>query len=140
MGNIKTDLVVVQGNLNVQHCVNLLNINLPFMQNSGPGLTFQDDNTRPHTALTTANFLAQNNVNVLPWLALSPDMNPIEHIWDELGRRVRTNHQINNVQDLTRALQLEWQALPNVLIRRYVNSMRQRICACIASNGGHTRY
>ena len=86
------------------------------MQNFGPGLTFQHDNARPHTALVTSNFLAQNNVNVLPWPALSPEMNPIEHIWDELGRRARISHQINNVQNLTRALQLEWQALPNVLI------------------------
>ena len=108
MGNVKTDLVIVQGNLNAQRYVNLLNNNLlPFMQNFGPGLTFQHDNTRPHTALVTANFLAQNNVNVLPWPALSPDMNPIKHIWDELGRRARTNHLINNVQDLTLALQLE---------------------------------
>ena len=108
MGNIKTDLVVVQGNLNAQRYVNLLNNNLlPFMQNFGPGLTFQHNNTRPHTAYASANFLAQNNVNVLSWPALSPDMNPIVHIWDELGRRARTNHQINNVQDLTQALQLD---------------------------------
>ena len=108
MGNVKTDLVIVQGNLNAQRYVNLLNNNLlPFMQNFGPGLTFQHDNTRPHTALVTANFLAQNNVNVLPWPALSPDMNPTKHIWDELGRRARTNHLINNVQDLTLALQPE---------------------------------
>ena len=61
MGNVKTDLVVVQGNLNAQRYVNLLNNNLlPFMQNFGPGFS-----TR-HTALVTANFLAQNNVNVLP--------------------------------------------------------------------------
>ena len=141
MGNIKTDLVVVPGNLNAQCYVNLLNNNLlPFMQNFRPGLTFQHDNARPHTALVTANFLAQNNVNVLPWPALSPDMNPIKHIWDELSPRAGTNHQINNVQDSTQALQLEWQALPNILIRRYVNSMRRRIRACIARNGSHTRY
>ena len=151
MGNVKTDFVVVQGNLNAQRYVNLLNNNLlRFMQNFGPGLTFQQDNARPHTALVTANFLAHNNVNVLPWPALSPDVNPIELIWDdvnpieliwdELGRRARANHQINNVQDLTRALQLEWQAFPNVLIRHYINSMRQGIHACIASNSGHTHY
>ena len=131
MGNVKKYLVVVQGNLNTQRYFNLLNNNLlPFMQNFGPGLIFQNDNARPHTVLVTANFLAQNNMNVLPWPALSPDMNPIKHIWDELGRRARTNHQINNVQDLTRALQLEWQAFPNVLIRRYINSMRKPCMHC----------
>ena len=105
MGNVKTDLVIVKGNLNAQHYVNLLNNNLiQFMQYFGPGLTFQHDNARAHTALVTANFPAQNNMNLLPWPALSPDMNPIKHIWDELGQRARTNHQINNVQDLTQAL------------------------------------
>ena len=60
MGSVKTALVVVQGNLNPQRYVNLLNNNLlPFMQNFPPGLTtFQHDNPRPHTALVTANFLA----------------------------------------------------------------------------------
>ena len=72
MGNVKTDFVIVQDNLNAQRYVNLLNNNLlPFMQNFGPGLTFQHDNARPHTALVTANFLAQNNMNILPWPALS---------------------------------------------------------------------
>ena len=126
--------------ISMLNAVNLLNNSLlPFMQN-WTWLNFSTRHTRPHTAIVTANFLAQNNVNVLPWPALSPDMNPIEHIWDELGRRARTNHPINNLQDLTRTLQLEWQAFPYVLIRRYVNSMKRRMRACIVSNGGHTRY
>ena len=82
MGNVKTDLVVIQRNLNAQRYVNILNNNLlPFMQNFGSDSTFHHDNDRFHTALVSANFLAQNNVNVLPWPALSPDrMTPIEHI------------------------------------------------------------
>ena len=103
------------------------------MQNFGPSLTFQHDNAGPHTSLA-------QNMNILPWLALSPDMNPTEHIWDEFGRRARTSHQIKNVARLNRALQLEWQAFPKVLIRHSINPMRWRIRACIASNGSHTRY
>jgi hypothetical protein len=38
------------------------------------------------------------------------------------------------------ALIQEWGLLPRNLVRRYVCSMRQRITACISSNGGHTRY
>ena len=141
MGGVKTDLVIVQGHLNAQGYINILNNHLlPFIQTHGPGITFQQDNATPHTARITNNFFAQNNVNVLPWPAVSPDLNPIEHIWDELGRRVRANHQINNVNDLIQALQVEWQALPNALIRRYINSMRNRILECIRKNGGHTRY
>jgi hypothetical protein len=88
----------------------------------------------------TANVLPRNQVNVLPSPAVSLDMNPIEHIWDELGRRVKTNHQIDNVNDLARLLQVEPRTLPKVLIRRYVHSMKRRILACIAISWGHTRY
>jgi len=38
----------------------------------------------PHTARLTQAFLARHDVNVLPWSACSPEMNPIEHLWDLL--------------------------------------------------------
>ena len=43
------------------------------------------DNARPHVARICRQFLNRYNVNVLPWPAVSPDMNSIEHIWDYLG-------------------------------------------------------
>ena len=98
------------------------------------------DNARPHTAAATRRVLAAHNVDVLDWPANSPDLNPIEHVWDELGRRVRTNHAINTVHDLAAALQVEWNTLPAPFIQRYVDSMRCRITTCIAQNGGHMRY
>ena len=119
MGNLKTDLVIIPGNVNA-HINVLNNTMLPFMQNNGPGI-FQHGNARPHTARVTTQYFAQNNVNVLPWPALSPDMNPIEHVWDELGWRARSKHQINTINDLQNALLLEWQRIPNTLILRYVN-------------------
>lgn len=140
MGNLKTDLVIIQGNLNAQGYINLLNNTLmPFLHQNQPAI-FQQDNARPHTALITTQFLAQNNVDVMPWPAVSPDLSPIENIWDELGRTARANHQIHNVNDLRNALLVEWQRIPNALVQRYVNSMRRRILKCIRANGGHTGY
>ena len=77
------------------------------------------DNARPHTARLTQNYLARHNVNVLQWPACSPDMNPIEHFWDILGRRARENYVINNINDLRAALIQEWNAIPNDIVRRY---------------------
>ena len=98
------------------------------------------DNARPHVARICRQFLYRNNVNVLPWPAVSPDMNPIEHIWDYLGRKVPARGNAHNLRDLENALIQEWNNIPNVVIRRYVRSMRGRLAACINSRGGHTRY
>ena len=80
---------------------------LPFIQFHGPNVTFMHDNARPHLAAITRQFLATNNVNVLDWPADSPDLIPIEQAWYELGRRVRRNHAIHTVKDLTAALKSE---------------------------------
>jgi hypothetical protein len=43
-------------------------------------------------------------------------MNPIEHIWDVLGRNVRRHHAPQNILQLTNALIAEWSNLPNKLV------------------------
>jgi len=113
---------------------------LPFIRQHGPGVTLMQDNARPRIARVTTQFLQHNNVSVMPWSAVSPDLNPIEHIWDQLGRTAQANYQIDNVRDLTRALKQEWRNLPNALVLRYVTSVRRRIIACIRAKGGETRY
>ena len=108
-----------------------------YLQQHNVGI-FQHDNARPHTARHTQNILRIHNVNVLQWPARSPDLSPIEHLWDHLGRQVRECHNVNNMRNLERALQAEW--IPLQVIRKLVCSMRRRCLAVLAANGGHTRY
>ena len=76
--------------------------------------------------------LQSNNVNVLPWPALSPDMSPIEHVWDLLGQRLRRRRaQPQNLVQLEQALLQEWQNIPQADIQAMINSMRRRCLACI---------
>ena len=42
-----------------------------------------------HVARMSIDFLNEHGVDFLDWPPYSPDMNPIEHIWDILGRRIR---------------------------------------------------
>ena len=139
MGRTKTNLIVVQGNLNAHGYINqiLQPDAVPFIQRHGPAILMHG-NARPHVARICRQLLNRNTVNVLPWPAVSPDMNPIEHIWDYLGRKVRARGNVHNLRDMENALIQEWNNTPNVVIRRYVRSMRGRLAACIKSRGGHT--
>ncbi|KAF2880860.1 hypothetical protein ILUMI_25315 [Ignelater luminosus] len=62
---------------------------LPMRRRMGRRFVFMQDNARPHTAQVTRNFFEDNNVEVIPHPAVSPDLNPIEHVWGIMGRHLR---------------------------------------------------
>ena len=136
---VKTPLVVIHGNLTavrnrdqalMPHVLPLVNAH---------NLTFQHDNARPHVARVCRDFLNQNNVQVLDWPPYSPDLNPIEHLWDALDRRVRKRVKVpNNVAQLQLALIQEWNNIPQRTIDNLVGSMVRRVRAATAARGGHT--
>ena len=103
--------------------------------------TFQQDNARPHVARVSTDCLTQNGVQVLDWLPYSPDLSTIEHLWDELDRRVR--HHVNvplTTNALSQALREEWDNIPMATINKLIRSMTSRIRDAIAARGGHTQY
>ncbi|GFX52479.1 nitric oxide synthase [Trichonephila clavipes] len=61
--------------------------NLPRIEDI-PGAIFQQDNAPPHVAKTFRDFCSAQHMQLLPWLAYSPDMSPIEHMWYLVGRRL----------------------------------------------------
>ncbi|GFT34372.1 DDE_3 domain-containing protein [Trichonephila clavipes] len=73
----------------------------PFL-NGLPGAIFQQDNARPHTAKVAQDFL--RHLQTLPWPAHSPDLSPVEHVWDQLTRQMPSCHSLHDlelaVQDL----------------------------------------
>ena len=50
--------------------------------------------------------------------ARSPDLSPIEHLWDHLGRQLRERNDVNNICDLERALQAECFRIPLQVIEK----------------------
>ena len=87
------------------------------------------------------DFFNQNGVQVLPWPVFSPDLNPIEHLWDQFRKRVYSRcHPPINRQQLAMALQEEWDKITQDQIQRLIRSMRRRCQATLDANGGHTRY
>ena len=140
----KTELIVVNGNLNAQRYIDeiLEPVVIPFAANHGEQFLLMDDNARPHRANIVQRFLGDHNIQRMdPRPACSPDMHPIEHLWDQLGKSVDQRIQRGDtLQDVRRYLLEEWDNITPEQIRRLVTSMRRRCAALIQSQGGQTRY
>ena len=98
------------------------------------------DNAPCHSARNTQQLLRANDVRLLDWPAKSPDLNPTEHVWDILKRRVRQLRQHRTLAQLQHdAIQI-WREITQPTIQNYIRSMRQRCRAVIYANGGHARH
>ncbi|GFU12969.1 transposable element Tcb2 transposase [Trichonephila clavipes] len=106
----------------------------PFL-NGLPGAIFQQDNAHPHAASVAQDF--PRHFQTLPWSARSPDLSPVEHVWDQLKLQMLSCH---SVHDLELAVQDLWAQLPQDKIRCLINSMPDCVSACTAAGGGPTRY
>ena len=138
---VKSPLIVVPGNLaGVRYRDEILRpAAVPLVQQHQ--MTFQHGNARPHVARVCKDFLANNNIVPLDWPPYSPDLSPIENLWDELDRRVRRRRNTPNTLEQLRTALLEgWENIPMRKIKAVVNSMQRRIRAVINARGGHTRY
>ncbi|GFV61169.1 transposable element Tc1 transposase [Trichonephila clavipes] len=80
-------------------------------------------------------------IQSLVWPSCSPHLNPIENVWDALGRQVAgRNYPPTNKNILIRALTEEWDKLPQQLLDNVVQSMVRRVECCITLHGGHIPY
>ena len=73
-----------------------------------------NDNARPHRANLVDEFLESENIKRISWPPNSPDLNPIENLWDYLGRAIARRHSPpRDVNALKTALLKEWRLIRN---------------------------
>jgi hypothetical protein len=104
-------------------------------------LIFQQDNDPKHTSRLAHQWFANNGIEVLDWPAQSPDLNPIEHLWWHLKRRLNEYEtEPNGIQELWERVEKEWNAIPTQICLDLIESMPRRIAAVSKARGGYTTY
>lgn len=139
----RTDLIFPNGFLTAQQYLDSVvqPIVRPFAGAVGENFHLMHDNARPHVARIVTNWLTNEGIDVLPWPAQSPDLNPIEHMWDMLQRRLTPlMGNIHNAFRFRELLTTEWARLPQADIDNVILSMNNRCRAVINQRGGHTLY
>ena len=137
----RTEAVQIVGNLTGQRYVDeiITPVIIPFVQENG--LVLQQDNARPHTSSVAKNALADNNVEFLQWPARSPDLSPIEHIWDVIQRKLNIDYPPSvNLDQLAQRVQTAWNEIEQSSIQHLIKSVPKRLEECMQRSGGHTHY
>ncbi|UYV67846.1 hypothetical protein LAZ67_5002211 [Cordylochernes scorpioides] len=127
----RSPLLRIQGIMTAQRYVDdvLRPVTLPYLQGV-PNALYQHDNARPHTARISQQAL--QDVQMLPWPPYSPDLSPIEHVWDIIGRRLHALPQPRSEDELWQMVEREWRAIPQDAIRTLIDSLPRRVASCIA--------
>ncbi|GFX17593.1 transposable element Tc3 transposase [Trichonephila clavipes] len=92
-----------------------------------------DENARPHRILAVEELLESEDITRMEWPAYSPDLNPIKHLWDALGRRIAARlHHPENAQQLKQIL-IEY-STPGALLPRNVAPAGSEYAETVRSN------
>lgn len=138
------DLVVVDGNLNNVQYRDILNEHLIssveniFGDREYP-FVFQDDNATPHRARAVQDWMFQQGINRMDWPAQSPDANPIENIWNDIGKAITKERPFTR-QALIGCIFRAWGDVTQQRLDKLYDTLPRRMAAIIRSRGYPTKY
>jgi len=118
-----------------------LQASIDFFEMDRSNLLFQQDNDPKHTSALARKWFADNSIQLLDWPAQSPDLNPIEHLWWHLKRKLNAYEEASKgMQELWERVEKEWDAISSDVCGELVESMPRRVLAVFKAKGKYTKY
>jgi len=92
-----------------------------------------------HRSKAVKNFFEKNRIQMLEWPGNSPDLNPIENLWNFMKKKVSEKHP-SSLDALQRAIKEVWfrDITPDYCCK-LMDSMPRRLQEVIKNKGGHTK-
>jgi DDE superfamily endonuclease len=103
----------------------------------GRRFIFQQDNDPKHSAKSTMEYFRKNKISKLEWPLQSPDLNPIEHLWEHVERELR-KEGFSGIAGLKTRIETVWNDISPDVTRNLVSSMPRRLEAVLKPNVGPT--
>lgn len=100
---------------------------------------FLQDNAPIHKAQITQALLHNKGVTCIDFPPYSPDLNPIENVWEYIEKQVEQQRP-NTIDELQDVLAEEWKHLPQQLLYNIVSSLQKRCLDVIQAGGAHIHY
>ena len=114
---------------------------LEYYDKSSSDIIFQQDNDSKHTSKKAQTWFKNHGFQLLQWPAQSSDLNPIEHLWTHVKRRIEEDEEPpNSVHKLWDRIQEEWDKVEPDVCQNLIESMPRRLNAVLKANGGYTKY
>lgn len=102
---------------------------------------FQHDNDPKHKSKLVQEWLSNQEFDVLPWPAQSPDLNPIEHLWSEVKRKLnKFESPPKGLLELWERIESVWNEITPQTCQNLISSMPRRISDVIKAKGKWTKY
>ena len=112
-----------------------------FFQMDRDYFVFQQDNDPKHTSRLAKEWFNQSRVNLMDWPPQSPDMNPIEHLWQALKQRLQTYPEpTKGIHELWARIQDEWLKIPVETCQNLISACRAEFKPFLKAKGGYRKY
>jgi hypothetical protein len=132
---------IMDGDLYIKILDDELGESLEYYGKTTEDIIFQQDNNSKHTSKKVKKRLAEHNYEVMLWPSKFADLNPIEHLWSLLKRKLKSYaEEPKGIQELWKRVQEQWDNIDNSECQKLIESMARRVEAVIRARGGYKKY